>query len=206
MTHRLRTPSTFALLMLAVAVVALSGVAYAAIPAPDGTIEGCYAKKNGFILGIPYSKGDVRVVDEDEGCRTYETPIRWNQKGVPGDPGAPGDPGEPGEPGEPGSAKAYAFVESDGSVDAVRSKNVFDLNVVSPEVGVYCIKDLAFTPRNAVVTTPAGTGDPTIASASVAPPGGTVACSGETAQIAVKTFFAGSGNPVSSGFTILIEE
>ena len=34
-------------------------MAWAAIPANDGTIKGCYAKSSG-VLGLSYSKWDVR--------------------------------------------------------------------------------------------------------------------------------------------------
>jgi hypothetical protein len=32
-----------------------------------------YATTNGILLGIPHSKGDVRLVAVGEACRTYET-------------------------------------------------------------------------------------------------------------------------------------
>jgi hypothetical protein len=80
----------------AAAALAAGGIAYGSIPASDGTVRACYAKKDGLLLGIPYSKGDVRVVDEGTGCRAYEAPLAWNQQGVPGAPGAPGAQGPPG--------------------------------------------------------------------------------------------------------------
>lgn len=71
--------------------------------------------------------------------------------GAPGQNGAPGDKGDRGDPGEPGSARAYAFVNSDGSVDETRSKGVTDANVAG--VGnTYCFTGLAFTPKTVVVT------------------------------------------------------
>src|SRR5688572_23467385 len=87
---RLRRPSGYELLAISLAVAALGGFAYAAIPAADGTFRGCYAKTNGIILGIPHNKGDLRLVNEGEACRSYETLVTWNRQGQPGAPGAPG--------------------------------------------------------------------------------------------------------------------
>ena len=78
----------------AVGIVAAGGIGYAAIPAADGQVKGCYAKTNGLLLGIPHSKGDLRIVDEDEACRSYETTssgTRW-ASGVTPEPPAPGAP------------------------------------------------------------------------------------------------------------------
>lgn len=83
----------------AVALTAMGGVAWAAIPAADGTIKGCYAVSNGLLLGIPHSKGDVRVVDSGESCRSYETLITWNQRGPKGDTGSTGPIGPIGPVG-----------------------------------------------------------------------------------------------------------
>lgn len=79
-----------------------AGTAYAVIPAADGTVHGCYATSNGILLGIPHSKGDVRIVDTGESCRNYERAISWNQKGQQGLPGAPGSTGPTGATGPTG--------------------------------------------------------------------------------------------------------
>lgn len=95
-------------------VLAVAGsVAYAAIPAPDGTISACYATQdapkpllNLTIAGNApsYAKGDVRIVQPGESCRSYEVPISWSQAGPKGDTGAPGAPGAPGADGDAGPA------------------------------------------------------------------------------------------------------
>lgn len=72
-----------------VALIAMGGVGWAAIPASDGTIKGCYANAD----GRTFSKGDVRVVDSAENCRWYETAINWSQRGPQGPKGDPGSPG-----------------------------------------------------------------------------------------------------------------
>jgi hypothetical protein len=99
-----RRPSPALVVSLMALVVAVGGVAWAAIPAPDGTIKACYATTNGILLGIPHSKGDLRTVDSSEPCRNYEKTLTWNQQGIPGEPGTPGTPGTPGEPGAPGTS------------------------------------------------------------------------------------------------------
>src|SRR3954447_15947124 len=68
--RRLRpSPSTafgFAALM-----VALGGVAFAAIPDSNGTIHGCVHKSN----------GDLRVVETQASCRGNENALNWNVQG-----------------------------------------------------------------------------------------------------------------------------
>jgi hypothetical protein len=87
-----RWPSPAVAVSITAVVLALGGVAWASIPGSDGVIKGCYANSSGVLglLGIPYSKGDLRVVDSAENCRTYETTLPWNQTGPKGAPGAPG--------------------------------------------------------------------------------------------------------------------
>jgi len=75
---------------------AATGVAVAAIPGPDGVINGCYLN----------SGGNMRVIDSGKTCDAGETALNWNQTGAPGpvgSPGATGAPGPQGAPGAPGS-------------------------------------------------------------------------------------------------------
>ena len=76
-----------------------AGVAYAAIPGGDGQVKGCYAVSSGLLLGIPHSKGDTRIVDEAEACRSYEKFIKWSQIGPKGDTGPQGAKGDTGAQG-----------------------------------------------------------------------------------------------------------
>jgi hypothetical protein len=95
-TRLRRRPAPGTALAFVALVVAFGGVAYASIPAADGTIKGCYATTNGLLLGIPHSKGDTRIVDSGEACRSYEQTIAWNQAGAPGTPGTNGTNGVSG--------------------------------------------------------------------------------------------------------------
>jgi hypothetical protein len=67
-----------------VTAVLAGGVAWAAIPGPDGVIHGCYN-----------ASGNLKVV-ETLPCPTGYTPLAWNEKGEPGDPGPPGPDGADG--------------------------------------------------------------------------------------------------------------
>lgn len=80
MDAKLTRKSSITTLALAGTLAAV-GVGYAAIPGSDGVIKGCYATTNGLLLGIPHSKGDTRIVDSAEACRSYETPLSWSQQG-----------------------------------------------------------------------------------------------------------------------------
>lgn len=102
--NRLRRPAVATALGLTAIVAVLVGVASAAIPAADGTIKACYARTNGLLLGIPHSKGDLRIVDENEACRSYETAIGWNQRGTQGPQGPAGAAGPRGPMGDTGPA------------------------------------------------------------------------------------------------------
>ncbi|MFL6157936.1 MAG: hypothetical protein ACJ72D_17730 [Marmoricola sp.] len=90
---------------------AIGTVAYAAIPSADGTFAGCVAKTNGLFLAIPHNKGDLRVVDATEACRSYESRVSWNQQGTPGQPGA-------------SAAAVWAVINPDGTV--ARGSHVID--------------------------------------------------------------------------------
>ncbi|MFY9580903.1 MAG: hypothetical protein WAQ33_16445 [Gaiellaceae bacterium] len=78
----------------AVAAFALAGgIAWAAIPAAGGAINGCYQK----------NQGQLRVIDPGtDDCRPSEVGIVWNQQGVKGDRGEKGEAGAPGKDGRDG--------------------------------------------------------------------------------------------------------
>jgi hypothetical protein len=78
---RKHRPSPATAIALAALVVALGGVAFAAIPDPDGTIHACYQRNT----------GSLRVVESQSDCRSSENAITWNQRGPQGLPGPGGD-------------------------------------------------------------------------------------------------------------------
>lgn len=90
--------------IVAVAMLAAGGIAYAAIPDSVGVIHSCYSR----------AVGTWRPIDTEanppQTCKSGETPLDWNQTGPPGPPGQQGEPGQPGKPGEqgpPGVVDAY---------------------------------------------------------------------------------------------------
>jgi len=106
----------------------------AAIP-DNGVIHGCYGK-----AGTPF-KGELRVRDSNEQCRSYENPLDWNQtgpKGATGDTGPKGptgDTGPKGPTGPAGTARAWAIVESDGTI--LHKANIAAVD--HPSTGQYCV-------------------------------------------------------------------
>ena len=92
--HRPSGGTVFGLTAL---VVAIGGVAFAAIPDTDGTIHGCYSN----------STGSLRVVQSATGCRSNETALPWNQQGPPGGGGGASF----------GEATAEVSTQSDSYVD-----------------------------------------------------------------------------------------
>ena len=96
------TRRTSVIALATAGLLATVGVGWAAIPGADGQIKGCYATTNGLLLGIPHSRGDVRIVDSAAACRSYEQSVSWSQKGPKGDAGSPGLKGDTGAAGPPG--------------------------------------------------------------------------------------------------------
>jgi hypothetical protein len=81
------------------AVVALAGgMVVASIPAPDGTITGCYQKNN----------GQLRVVEAADQCHPSELALTWQQEGPPGPQGPVGPQGPIGPIGPQGPAGSSA--------------------------------------------------------------------------------------------------
>jgi hypothetical protein len=70
---RKHRPSPATAVALAALVVALGGVAFAAIPDSNGTIHSCYQKNN----------GSLRVVDSGTACRGGEAALSWTSGAGP---------------------------------------------------------------------------------------------------------------------------
>jgi hypothetical protein len=105
-----RRPSPATCIAVAALVVATAGVTYAAIPAADGTIRGCYDLAR---------TGALRIVDEGQACDPPETLLTWSQTGPAGPIGPAGAVGPAGPQGatglqglvgQPGVVRAYTFV------------------------------------------------------------------------------------------------
>jgi len=94
-----------------VATVLAGGVAWAAIPAADGTIQACYGKIGGVVRFIDPAKG--------EKCSpALENTVTINAKGLKGDPGPQGQPGKDGLNGTNGVNGKDGINGTDGAPGA----------------------------------------------------------------------------------------
>ena len=133
---RIPTPSPATVMAFIAVLFAMGGLAMAAIPASNGTIKGCY-KKN---------KGTLRVVSDKKKCKKSERTLTWNQRGATGQAGSQGTQGPAGDTGAAGTARAWAHVFGNGTVDASKG-----MEVAREGTGQYCVKT-PFTPKALVVT------------------------------------------------------
>src|SRR5436190_3398084 len=80
--------------LLAASMLVFGGLAavigFAAIPGPNGVIQGCYD-----------GGGNLKVVSALP-CPKNWTPLQWSQQGIKGDTGEKGEPGAKGDTGAPG--------------------------------------------------------------------------------------------------------
>ena len=103
------------LTMLA-ALVTAGGVAYASIPASNGTLNGCYRTAGGD------NQGQLRIVDSASSCRSNETSLTFNQQGVAGPAGPTGPAGPAGPAGPTGSTGATGATGAQGATGATGDK------------------------------------------------------------------------------------
>ena len=137
MRYWTRCPSPATVMSAIALFVSLGGVGYAA-----ATIGSAQIKNNA-------------VASRDIENRTIKT-RDINKKTIGslrGRRGATGARGETGATGTPGTALAFARVNSDGTVDTSRSKNIAGANVTHTTMsGIYCFDGLGFAPSNVVAT------------------------------------------------------
>lgn len=84
---------------LGAAVMAAFGIAYAAVPGPDGNIQGCYDQITGNLRVIDPS---AQVVFNPQRCYINEKAVTWSQKGPTGASGPQGATGVQGPSGVTG--------------------------------------------------------------------------------------------------------
>jgi len=121
---------------------AMTGAGYAAGMLGPNTVGTKQLKKNA-VISAKVKNRSLLAVDFKAG----QLP-----KGDKGDPGAPGAPGQQGAPGPAGTAKAYAMIGPDGTIEASQTKGITQAMVTHPSVGTYCFRNLGFTAKNAVAT------------------------------------------------------
>ena len=136
MLGRLRRRLSYANVVASLALfIALGGTSYAALTLTGKNV------KDGSLTGQDVRNGSIASADvRDRSLLAKDFKAGQLPAGAQGSPGAPGAAGQKGDKGEPGlagTARAYAFVDSGGSVDETRSKDVTDVNV-SAAGNTYC--------------------------------------------------------------------
>ena len=158
--------SWWAALGAVAAAFAVSGIAYASIPSPDGVIHGCYTK----------SGGSLRVIDDSvTNCKSGETSLNWNQTGARGPTGQAGPTGVTGPSGPvgpqgPSSAQSISasFVPLSGKTTvatmnvgagayAIQTKTVV-ADDAAESVYVFCFLDVNNPADEDISATMVGTG------------------------------------------------
>jgi hypothetical protein len=85
------------------ALITASGIAYAAIPAADGTYYACKLNATGTIRLIDKALPSTSLLSR---CTSFEAEISWNKAGPTGAQGPVGDKGPTGEKGPAGDSGA----------------------------------------------------------------------------------------------------
>ena len=170
-TLKHRRPSAALVISCLALFVALGGVGYAAATIGSGDIKNNSVRskdlRNNNVAGKDIRNGTIRSKDINKKTRSA---LR----------GKRGPRGATGATGAAGTARAYAKVNANGTVDTTQSKGITSANV-AVNGGIYGFRNLGFTPRS-VVTTPSFQG------AGVS---GAVGAGGGSAFIGDCTFVAG---------------
>jgi Collagen triple helix repeat (20 copies) len=110
-------------------------------------------------------------------------------KGDSGPQGDKGDTGAQGEKGIPGEAVAYANVKPDGTIEAGQSKGITNEMIDRTAEGVFCFKNLGFSPKSAMVSPDGSFGQmDTVVTASILVSGALSDCDADgTHKVRVRT-------------------
>jgi hypothetical protein len=155
MLHRMRSRMTSAHVISLIALfVALGGTGYAAVKLPKNSV-GASQIKTGGVGSSEVKNGSLKKAD----FKNSDLPA--GPQGPQGPAGANGTNGTNGAPGPAGSAKAFARVATDGTLQPdianfpSQVKGLVAANIVKGEAaaatGTYCF-DLDFRPSSAQVT------------------------------------------------------
>jgi hypothetical protein len=198
-----RHPSPALVISIIALIVALGGTGYAALKLPKNSVGskqikknavGASKVKNGSLLSEDFQAGQLPA-----GAQGPIGPIGPN--------GDKGDKGDQGDAGAPGTARAFAVIAPDGTVNNVTtSKGIVDANVTHNGTGEYCISGLSFKPTAAVVSgdNTQGVND-TLASVQVASSTGLpLTCPG-AAQLRVRTYGIAAVGLADRRFNIWVE-
>jgi hypothetical protein len=140
-------------------IVALGGTSYAAGALPINSIGSAQIKPNGVTSSDIASNAVNSAKVKDKSLKAKDFASGQLPKGpagpagpagLAGPTGATGATGAAGAAGAAGTARAYAHVNADGTLDAANSKGVTS-SVLGTDPGRYCF-DLPFTPQNIVTS------------------------------------------------------
>jgi hypothetical protein len=140
---RLRSKLTYSNVVssLALFIALAGGTAFAASQLEKESV-GTKALKKGAVTPTKLSKAAKATLTGPKGAT--------GTTGATGSQGPQGVQGLEGARGVAGIAPAYAYVESNGSVDPTRSLNVTSANVTHPHAGDYCFSGLSFPIKSAL--------------------------------------------------------
>ncbi len=180
--HSPKTPAALAASALVIAVLGSAPITQAAgkLILPKRSVGPAQLKTNA-VTGAKVKNGTLTAIDFKAG----RLPA-----GTKGDPGAPGPAGPKGETGAPGTSRAFAHIlvsAAGANVDASRSTGIAQANVTRAGMGVVCIKDLGFTPRNLTANGDATQAGLVVVSVALAPDAAVLEACGGDAQAALST-------------------
>lgn len=165
---------SYANVMATIAVfVALGGSSYAAIQVSgknvkDSSLTGVDIR-NSSLTGTDIRNSSLTTKDVKDGSllagdfQSGQLPAGpqgpqgpQGSQGPQGEKGDQGPQGVKGDPGEPGTARGYALVNANGTLDTANSKNVDRATKV--DTGFYCVNFTFGVPKNLVATPRIGVG------------------------------------------------
>ena len=197
-----RRPSHATVVAYLALFAALGGTSIAAVSLQRGSVKARHVAKNA-ITSPKIKNGSLRKADFARGQRPQG---RKGDAGAPGPKGDQGPQGVPGAPGAPGTAKAFAYVQQDGTLDTARSQGVN--SVVQPDIPavdyLYCF-DVQIDPK-VVVASAFATDAYIVTSADgdqVAPSDLSFCPVGN--RDAVVTTYDANGAPAERGFSVIFE-
>jgi len=131
--------------------VALGGSSYAALNLPKNSVTSTQVK-NGTLLAKDFKKGQLKAGKTGPAGPAGPKGNQGDRGlGGPAGPFGPaGADGAKGATGADGSAKAYAYVTTQGGVGP-GAKGISAANITVHAFGEYCIDGLPFTPTVAIV-------------------------------------------------------
>ena len=150
-----RRPSHATVVAYLALFAALGGTSVAAVSLQRNSVKARHVAKNA-ITSPKVKNASLRAADFAPGQLPRGAKGDTGAPGPKGDRGLQGERGAPGAPGTPGArgtAKAFAFVASDGTMDLARSENVVSVQqpAITGEDNLYCF-DLPFNPKVAVAS------------------------------------------------------